>query len=72
MDLSQSETSLTQDNDTHLFVENDIFTSLEQSLIKIYRGYLMSTMSEFDSVLERAEMFDSFLKIKIILGKHRE
>jgi hypothetical protein len=50
-----------------LIVENDNDTTLEQSLIKIYRGYLLSQMAENDEQIERAELFDGFLKIQTIL-----
>jgi len=45
-------------------IENQNPDFLELSLIKIYRGYLLSEMAENDVLLERAELFDDFLRIQ--------
>ncbi len=56
--------SILELNNESLIVENENADALELSLIKIYRGYLLSEMAENDEHLERAKLFDDFVKIQ--------
>ena len=55
------------DDDDFEINEHQNPTNLEQSLIKIFRGYMMSEMAENDERIERANLTDDFLRLQKII-----
>lgn len=57
-------TFLNSSNDEFSIIESQDAPNLEQSLIKMFRGYMLSEMCENDTRIERATLSDVFLTLQ--------
>jgi hypothetical protein len=62
---------LSESNDDLEIIDNQDATNLEQSLIKMFRGYMMSEMAENDEKIERANLTDNFLFIQKMIRENQ-
>lgn len=54
-------------NDDFNIIENQDAPNLEKSLIKLFRGYMLSEMCENDTRIERATLSDDFLTLQTMI-----